>query len=138
MQKVQLVSRMPDRGNMEFVGEQLCQVSSRQDTTQRGSRLYDLSVYRTEQGLFVAVVDFQSAVADETGGLLAEELDSIKDVEDFYFAFEPDELVDERMRSQLDAEDLQSLLQRLYHLYEETVQDLMSQLAKTRATPAHP
>ncbi len=136
MQKIHLESGMSDRLTLDFVGELLSQVSSEKDTTERGTRHYELSVFRTEERLFVGAIFFRSTVEGEVGGSLAETLDSEKDVEDFFFAFEPDELVDKGMRSRLGAEDLADLLRRLYEHYEAAVQLLVSQLAEYRTTPA--
>ncbi len=88
---------------------------------------YQLLVYRASTGTFVSVIEFVSPTAAERVLSLADEMDTLNDVEDFFFSFEPAELLPETLAS-LPGEERAALLGRLYLEFEQQVGILLRNL----------
>ena len=116
------------RDPLKFDGNLLVRVTSQRDQTVEGERGYDLYVYSRLKGGFVAAIDFVTTVDGEANQSVVETVDSLADVEDVFFAFEPEELLPPTLRSQLTPAQRQELLQRLYANYDKRVRDVLRQL----------
>lgn len=125
---------LPDRDPIVFHGDLLVRVESARDVAGDGERGYDLSVYSRDDGGYVAAIDFVTTVPLEENRGLIELVDTIADVEDFFFAFEPDELLPDLSRSGRTASDRQNVLQRLYAKYDQRVKDVLDQLRSQQPT----
>ncbi|MEM8681636.1 MAG: hypothetical protein AAGF97_19995 [Planctomycetota bacterium] len=130
----QISLSVTDHEPMEFTGRRLVRVEGSRDPSSTGWRRYDLSVYTVEAGGFVAAIDFISTVPNEPNRSVVEAVDRLTDVEDFFFAFEPDELLPATIPN-LSLSHRQELLQRLYANYDRQVKDVLNELHREASQP---
>ena len=110
-----------------FDGKLLANVKGNPVRVDDGEYRYHLLVYRASSGTFVSVIELLSPTAAEYVLSLADEMDTLNDVEDFFFSFEPAELLPDALVS-LPGEKRAALLGRLYLEFEQQVGILLRNL----------
>lgn len=91
-------------------------------------RWLTLEVYETSKADFVAGIRFGTRVAGERCVGLFERLDRSADIEDFFFAFEPYELLGQAQLSVSQSEKSQIAL-NLYKRFERLLPEILSQVS---------
>jgi hypothetical protein len=86
-----------------------------------GERWFDLKVYKLEVRRFVPVIEFHSTCEREENVTIAEIVDKGKDVENFYFVFEPTALFDQLAIRAMPAEASKQLTRSVFKLYDSLV-----------------
>jgi hypothetical protein len=110
---------------LRFQGEVVVRRASEPVVAPLGERFVELAVYRCDEGGYVAHLVYRSSVVGENEVSIAEQLDQVTDVQDFFFAFEPSELaksagVDEEVGSDLAAQ--------LYARYESAAREILASM----------
>ena len=99
------------------------------------TRWFELSLYQCDDGGYVVGTRFMTTGEGEQSVATAERVDKVEDVENFFFAFEPDEYL-QAARVQLAGEARTQLDAELYAGYEEKVREILTALtAADEATP---
>ena len=112
-----------------FVGRSIGQAEGRVECSDGISRQYDLKLYVTDNGRFVPVIGYVSAAEFERSGLIAEEVESAKDVINCFFVFEPEELLPTQTGLSRDAQERQlQLSNRLNDAYKKLTFAILDQL----------
>lgn len=106
-----------EREPLRFNGQLLADVATVPIQDETGARFLKLALYETSESDFVAGIIFCTSVPGEVEVPLFERLDEAVNVEDFFFAFEPDELL-QKAGMELPSERRQQIASELYRMYE--------------------
>lgn len=114
---------------LEFEGVLLATATSPQLEAERGTRGFELVLYRHASGGFVVSIEFLTTCPQERRVLQAEVVDEPHDVENVLSAFEPCEHVNQQALRALPDEQRQRLQKRLCRLYDEQVTNILDALS---------
>lgn len=113
-----LLETMDDR-QVSFVGELQSQTEGKVEFADGMNRSFTLKLYTIESGGFVPWIEYASDVSGEQAGCIAEIVDEFKDIENFFFVFVPDDLLEKTNGLTRDEADARKkLLARLRKTYE--------------------
>ena len=132
METVRIV--INENRELVFVGEQVFLGRSDEFTTDAGTRWLELAVFARKDGGFAPVIFYRSTC--ESDVTIAEHVDAYKDVENFFYVFEPTEVLDEKKLMALPVEQRQRLTKTLTRLYDEQVNKAL--LAVRACAAEHP
>lgn len=94
---------------------------ARARTNRSGSipeRWFDLRVYRAADHGFVPVIEFGSTFENENAVTIAEVVDRSHDIENFFFVFEPSEVIADHVLDAMQVGDRQQLLRDTLSMYD--------------------
>jgi len=104
-----------------FSGELIARSASDPISTTLGVRYFDLRVYKEAGAGYVPVIDFHSTCEGEANVTISERVDRSHDIENFYFVFEPCEVMPENVLKVMPTEQRQQLLKTILKLYDAQV-----------------
>lgn len=112
----------PSNGkNLSFHGELIAEASHDRVPSPDGERWLNLRIYRRVDAGFVPVIEFHSTHVGEEDATIAEVVDSGHDVENFFYVFEPGELLADKSLIAMPMEERQRLTGALLKLYDSVV-----------------
>ena len=120
--EVEEVRIVPSDGKeMSFKGQLIAQATSERISTPLGDRWFDLRVYKVATTGFAPLIDFFSTCEGEESVTIAEHVDRAHDIENFYYVFEPCEVIPESVLKALPVEERQRFTKLLLKLYDTQV-----------------
>lgn len=131
---VEEIRIVPSSGkDISFKGELIAQATSNRSSTPLGERWFDLRVYKQVGQGFVPVIDFCSTCEGEPNVTIAEHVDRSHDIENFYYVFEPREVILESVLKAMPVADRQPYMKSILKLYDTQVSRVLL-CAKGHAT----
>ena len=119
---VEEIRIVPSSGkDISFSGELIAHATSDRSNTPLGVRWFDLRVYKEVGQGFVPVIDFFSTYEGEQDVTIAEHVDRSHDIENFYYVFEPGEVIPESVLKLMPVEDRQRFMKPILKLYDTQV-----------------
>lgn len=119
---VEEIKIVPSNGkDITFKGELIAHATSDRSSTPLGDRWFDLRVYKEIGQGFVPVIHFFSTCEGEQDVTIAEHVDRSHDIENFYYVFEPGEVVPESVLKAMPVEDRQRFMKSILKLYDTQV-----------------
>lgn len=118
----------PNQSELVFDGELLACINTPKTGGPDGERGYELALYRKAGGGYVVSVEYLTTYESEQPVTHAEVVDEPKDVENFFFVFEPCEYLDEQLLRLLPDEQKRTLQKSLCRLYDQHVDEILKVL----------
>ena len=118
---------------LRFTGQLVAETSFNADFKDEEKREFRLCVYAVEGGGYVAMLQYNTTSENEKPLVLYEDLDLFKDVENFFYLFEANEIMRKlKQVGQTERENLASLARRMVKAYESQMFKFLD-LAHSRA-----
>ena len=117
-----------DYSDLEFSGELLKRINTPMHSTPDGKRGYELAIYAKSGAGYVASVEYQTTFDSERRVTIADFVDQAKDVENFFFVFEPCEFLDQDLIRQMPQDQRKRLQKALSRLYDGHVDSILKAL----------
>ncbi len=102
----EIVLNTIDESKVSFVGELVCKSAGVVEMCDGFNRQFALRLFANESGGFVPAIEYTSDNPNEKTGFVAEIVDLLKDVENFFFVFVADDLLQKQKpveRDQIEA-----------------------------------
>ena len=124
---------------VSFVGELVKESTGSIDMPDNFDRQFGLRLYDIESGGFVPSIEYTSNAPHEHSGCLAEIVDLPKDVENFFFVFVADDLLEEsQVSDREDKEVRKKLVARLRASYEDLMSIFLEEITQALDKDAEP
>lgn len=120
---------------LSFRGELLIRTETELVLLGQGAFQYRLGVFRCQEGGYAAAIQLLTTGLDGAAAgrfCLAERLETINDVENFFFVFEPEEHLNNIASPAFAWDDLS---RTMYGYYDEQVQQVVAELQAFQASP---
>lgn len=124
---------------VSFVGELSNQAEANVEVADGTERRFVLRLYTLESGGFVPSIEYISNAPGEQTGCIAEIVDLVKDIENFFFVFVPEDMIEKsaaRTRDRDEAARLRRLETVLRKTYEQLTFAFLDELTEVSAKPA--
>ena len=108
---------------VSFVGELSNQAEAKVEFSDGIERRFVLKLYTIESGGFVPSIEYFSDAPDEQTGCIAEIVDLVKDIENFFFVFVPEDLLEKTPARNQDRDEI-TKLRRLESVLRKTYEQL--------------
>lgn len=119
---VEEIQIVPTNGKeISFAGELIAHATSERTVTPSGERWFDLRVYKLVENGLVPVIEYHSSVDGEEKITIAERVDRSQDIENFFYVFEPCEVIPEAALKALPVEERQRLTNAILKQYDTQV-----------------
>ncbi len=122
---------------VSFVGELSNQAEAKVEFSDGIERRFVLKLYAIESGGFVPSIEYLSDAPDEQTGCIAEIVDLVKDIENFFFVFVPEDLLEKtpaRNQDRAETDRLRRLETALRKTYEQLTFSFLDDLAEVSET----
>lgn len=118
----EIVMRDKNRPEMRFNGQLIAETQFQVDLDDEEEREFKLQVYATEGGGYVANLQYDTTCPIETPVVNYEDMDLFKDVENFFYVFEANEVMQDLDRLKRSDRELRSLTyKRIAKAYENSM-----------------
>ncbi len=135
IEEIQIV---PTNGKeISFIGEVIAHATSEPTITSFGEHCFDLRIYKLVEHGLVPVIEYLSTVDGEENVTIAERVDRSHDIENFFYVFEPCEVISESALKVLPIEERQRLKKTVLKHYDAQVNRILLQ-AKEHLTDDEP
>ena len=126
-----------DGKSIEFLGQVISQAEGRVESTDDFERTFTLKLYSISDDGFVPAIEYRSTDASERTGCIAEQVDTVDDVEKCFSVFEATELLPKFPRmTREETQFRKQLIQRLSATYDKLVSEVLDEL--DRFVKQHP
>ncbi len=133
----EIVVKTLDGKSIEFVGQMISQAEGRVESTDGIERTFALKLYAISDDGFVPAIEYRSTDESERTGCIAEQVDTVDDVEKCFSVFEPTEVLPKFPRmTREETEFRKQLTQRLSASYDKLVSEVLDEL--DRIVKQHP
>lgn len=118
----EILIRNGNQPEMRFKGQSIEDSTFQVDLDDDESREFKLQVYAVEGGGFVTKLQYETTSENEKSVVLYEDMDLLKDVENFFLVFEANEIMPDLQRiNRTDRLHLMSVYRQIAQVYEASM-----------------